>query len=1118
LYSLGATPLAWAQGSRKDDIVFNAQGRPMAGANVRVCGSGAAGQPCTPLAQVYSDSALTQALANPLSSDGLGNYNFYAAPGRYMIELSGPGITTKQIPNVILPSDPSSPTFTSVTTTSGISAFSLSLTGNLTVNGSTAVAGSVTVGGQTIPMANQDNQWMAGQRFKGPIPWRDISAYMPAGGCSTTDTGTPTTTGSITSGTSTLTLTSAQGFKNGCGIGVIGAGPTSTLVPPGNGCSISAISRTSNVVTVTCSAPHGLFVTANTESYGVVIAGVTDTSFNRTFLVATVPDTTHITYAQTAANASSSSGTANTLWGYAHGVTGSTTYNYKFVGIDANLGYSAASGTTTITNGNATLGVFDYNWLNVPPVLNSRQVAIYSDRGLGGALTCVGVTFTFAYSDYGLNLPCPVSLPTNPPVAAGPQMLNTTISAGGGSTTLTLATTASNTATTKGVYHDETSFLSSCINDVNTDQAAIGGNRGSSYGCYIPAGFYGMNGDMVTDTLITNTSSLKIAVAGTLNFQVMPWYVAHGLWDIEGVGGGGDTGSFSHEPTVKLVFGAQVPAGFVMRKSVTATKIKGFSFGNLAGHGIWVGSGWDSGGSQAGLHFENLNIGMASNSGGAALWFDNNTIGVWANHLSLSGAQNGLATVMVTMSAYGGTDDCCMYFDNITSLYHGIRIDAPGGNLTGGQSGSISLRNWLSEDLNDPGFIINDAGPNAPGSASSGINGILLDNVDSSDPFGGPAANSLIGQIGLSPAANPPISISSMNIGGFGYFYKCRAASTLCNDPIAVGALNINGPRGGTWGNDFSIGGGYYGYSSPTPTVIAGYPIQSTLPYSSYGSALSVPAWEQLLPPPNVFSVTGTGAGSLSAGTYCMKVTGIDAKPGTYGEPVGETLPTNEICQTVGASSSITIQFSQAQGWMYSGFRLYYTTGAPGSEANYLPLASAAGPYTYTFTSTAGNVSATPPHTPTADLSWLYWDGGPHSCLYCVATGAGTSSWSLGVGDPSPPTGSKLSVKGGSLNAPAYTTTPNCANTSGTCTSAAAGSVTVAAGSTSVTVATTAVTANSEIFVQFDSSLGTRLGVTCNTTVALPSVTARTAATSFVLTIPAAPVTNPACFSYHIVN
>ncbi len=174
---------ALAQGSRKDDIVFNAQGRPMAGAGVRVCTSAATGQPCSPLALIYSDPGLTQALANPISTDGLGNYTFYAAPGRYEIEISGPSITTKQLPNVILPNDPSTPTFTTVTTTSGISAFSLSLSGNLTVNGSAAVTGSLTVGGAPVPSTAADNQWTAPQRFKGPDPWRDITAYMPAGGC-----------------------------------------------------------------------------------------------------------------------------------------------------------------------------------------------------------------------------------------------------------------------------------------------------------------------------------------------------------------------------------------------------------------------------------------------------------------------------------------------------------------------------------------------------------------------------------------------------------------------------------------------------------------------------------------------------------------------------------------------------------------------------------------------------------------------------------------------------------------------------------------------------------------------------------------------------------------------
>src|SRR4029077_17296956 len=134
--------------TRKDDIVFNSRGIPLAGATVRVCAMPASGQPCTPLALIYSDSALTQALANPTTSDGLGNYYFYAAPGKYMIEISGPAITTKQIPDVIISPDPSAPNFSSK-----ISAFSLTLSGNLTVNGNTTVAGNLASG--TLNLTNQ---------------------------------------------------------------------------------------------------------------------------------------------------------------------------------------------------------------------------------------------------------------------------------------------------------------------------------------------------------------------------------------------------------------------------------------------------------------------------------------------------------------------------------------------------------------------------------------------------------------------------------------------------------------------------------------------------------------------------------------------------------------------------------------------------------------------------------------------------------------------------------------------------------------------------------------------------------------------------------------------------
>ena len=101
-----------------------------------------------------------------------------------------------------------------------------------------------------------------------------------------------------------------------------------------------------------------------------------------------------------------------------------------------------------------------------------------------------------------------------------------------------------------------------------------------------------------------------------------------------------------------------------------------------------------------------------------------------------------------------------------------------------------------------------------------------------------------------------------------------------------------------------------------------------------------------------------------------------------------------------------------------------------------------------------------------------------------------------------------------------YKTATNCADSAGAaaCGSAAAGAFVVDASASTVVVSTTAVTNNSRIFVFFDSGLGAELSVTCNTTIpALYGVTARTAATSFTLTA-TAPVTNPACFSYWIVN
>lgn len=102
-----------------------------------------------------------------------------------------------------------------------------------------------------------------------------------------------------------------------------------------------------------------------------------------------------------------------------------------------------------------------------------------------------------------------------------------------------------------------------------------------------------------------------------------------------------------------------------------------------------------------------------------------------------------------------------------------------------------------------------------------------------------------------------------------------------------------------------------------------------------------------------------------------------------------------------------------------------------------------------------------------------------------------------------------------------YLTETNCASgaSPSVCGSASSGAVALPVGGTTLTVNTTAVVAASRILITENTTVGGALSVTCNTTIArVYAVTTITASTSFVITTSAAPITNPACLSYLIVN
>ena len=125
----------------------------------------------------------------------------------------------------------------------------------------------------------------------------------------------------ITSTPSTTQITWSQTGSNGTSSGGTGALLFGYAHGYPSASTILTTTRTSNVVTVVLAGDL-----ATLSSYPkVTIASVSDSSFNGTFTLTRI-DNSHFTYPQTAANGSSTGGTAS--------FTGATTYNYKVIACD----------------------------------------------------------------------------------------------------------------------------------------------------------------------------------------------------------------------------------------------------------------------------------------------------------------------------------------------------------------------------------------------------------------------------------------------------------------------------------------------------------------------------------------------------------------------------------------------------------------------------------------------------------------------------------------------------------------------------------------------------------------------------------------------------------------
>lgn len=228
-------------------------------------------------------------------------------------------------------------------------------------------------------------------------------------------------------------------------------------------------------------------------------------------------------------------------------------------------------------------------------------------------------------------------------------------------------------------------------------------------------------------------------------------------------------------------------------------------------------------------------------------------------------------------------------------------------------------------------------------------------------------------------------------------------------------------------------------------------------------------------------------------------------------------------------SSTLSVLASQGSGGVAAAPAWLTTTGGSGSVVR-AASPSVSGNWLNSGSYNAAGFEST--STGYYGFSSTTANNGTIDSVYCRLGAAGVVGVEAAATCTNTTAGATAQFWAGTLNAntsvttPLLATTTNCSSSASPAVCAAAPSGSVAlptnAVSSSVQVNTTAVTANSQIFVMTDDTLGTKLGVTCNSTVATLvgglTVSARSAGSSFTVSNNVAVVTNPLCVSYFIVN
>lgn len=344
-----------------------------------------------------------------------------------------------------------------------------------------------------------DNTWTNSNRFKGPDPFADITAFHAR----PIPVFSQLATTANCAGTTTITLAFDPGFVNGDGVTIRGCGSTNPLSTPGAPTVVPSIATgMTGTGLVTNSATGGTTVAykivARTK-YGALTAASPATTISTSqaslgLQTASVTSAARVNDTVTLTMSGTTPIVAGTLIHYYD------SSNALFSGFFNVASVSGGGATVVLTNtpydtrasgwqpgesSSATGGTVDYflsNHISWTAVSGAWEYYIYVSRS-GGAYSILGVTkptgnngwLDVQYDDFGATFAAAQTFPPyvstgTPPSSATNNPLTTTIVSGAGTTTLVVADAASQTASGQTALLDDAPAILAAANSL----AALG--------------------------------------------------------------------------------------------------------------------------------------------------------------------------------------------------------------------------------------------------------------------------------------------------------------------------------------------------------------------------------------------------------------------------------------------------------------------------------------------------------------------------------------------------------------------------------------------------------------------------------------------------------------------